>query len=84
MSEVPALAVLSMTGSQNIHEFQCQGAFAWTIEYRRGACCCLWYSCNWFIIQQGSWNDVFKVAVALYIVGTLVWNIFSTGEKVLD
>ncbi|KRH00783.1 hypothetical protein GLYMA_18G233800v4 [Glycine max] len=37
-----------------------------------------------FIIQQGSWNDVFKVAVALYIVGTLVWNIFSTGEKVLD
>ncbi|XP_027926398.1 ascorbate transporter, chloroplastic-like [Vigna unguiculata] len=36
------------------------------------------------ILQRGSWNDVFKVAVALYIIGTLVWNIFSTGEKVLD
>lgn len=37
-----------------------------------------------YILQRGSWNDVFKVAVALYIVGTLVWNIFSTGEKILD
>ncbi|XP_027349105.1 ascorbate transporter, chloroplastic isoform X2 [Abrus precatorius] len=37
-----------------------------------------------YILQRGSWNDVFKVAVALYIIGTLVWNIFSTGEKVLD
>ncbi|KAK7394757.1 hypothetical protein VNO78_15295 [Psophocarpus tetragonolobus] len=37
-----------------------------------------------FILQRGSWNDVFKVSVALYIIGTLVWNIFSTGEKVLD
>ncbi|KAL2330289.1 hypothetical protein Fmac_017870 [Flemingia macrophylla] len=37
-----------------------------------------------FILQRGSWNDVFKVAVALYIIGTLVWNIFSTGEKILD
>ena len=32
----------------------------------------------------GSWDDVFKVAVALYILGTLVWNFFSTGEKVLE
>ncbi|KAK7340264.1 hypothetical protein VNO77_20964 [Canavalia gladiata] len=37
-----------------------------------------------YILQRGSWNDVFKVAVALYIIGTLVWNIFSTGEKILD
>uniref|UniRef100_A0A1D1XCL2 Putative anion transporter 4, chloroplastic n=1 Tax=Anthurium amnicola TaxID=1678845 RepID=A0A1D1XCL2_9ARAE len=37
-----------------------------------------------YILQRGSWNDVFKVAVALYIVGTLVWNFFSTGEKILD
>ncbi|KAJ4778228.1 phosphate transporter 4 [Rhynchospora pubera] len=37
-----------------------------------------------YILQRGSWDDVFKVSVALYIVGTLVWNIFSTGEKVLD
>lgn len=37
-----------------------------------------------YILQRGSWDDVFKVSVALYIVGTLVWNIFATGEKVLD
>ncbi|XP_078148225.1 putative anion transporter 4, chloroplastic isoform X2 [Carex rostrata] len=37
-----------------------------------------------YILQKGSWDDVFKVSVALYIVGTLVWNIFSTGEKILD
>ncbi|XP_072965903.1 probable anion transporter 4, chloroplastic isoform X1 [Typha angustifolia] len=37
-----------------------------------------------YILQRGSWDDVFKVAVALYIIGTLVWNIFSTGEKILD
>ncbi|KAL2251758.1 UNVERIFIED_CONTAM: Ascorbate transporter, chloroplastic [Sesamum indicum] len=37
-----------------------------------------------YILQKGSWDDVFKVAVVLYIVGTLVWNFFSTGEKILD
>lgn len=37
-----------------------------------------------YILQNGSWDDVFKVAVVLYIIGTLVWNIFATGEKVLD
>ncbi|XP_065859613.1 ascorbate transporter, chloroplastic isoform X1 [Euphorbia lathyris] len=37
-----------------------------------------------YILQRGSWDDVFKVAVALYIIGTLVWNLFSTGEKILD
>lgn len=37
-----------------------------------------------YILQRGSWDDVFKVAVALYILGTLVWNLFSTGEKVID
>ncbi|KAM6601116.1 hypothetical protein CsatA_020725 [Cannabis sativa] len=36
------------------------------------------------ILQKGSWDDVFKVAVALYIIGTVVWNLFATGEKVLD
>ncbi|MFQ6633357.1 hypothetical protein Gotur_011824, partial [Gossypium turneri] len=33
-----------------------------------------------YILQRGSWDDVFKVSVALYIIGTLVWNLFSTGE----
>ncbi|XP_020581078.1 sodium-dependent phosphate transport protein 1, chloroplastic-like [Phalaenopsis equestris] len=37
-----------------------------------------------YILQHGSWDDVFKVAVGLYIVGTVVWNLFSTGEKVID
>ncbi|KAH6779892.1 Major facilitator superfamily protein [Perilla frutescens var. hirtella] len=37
-----------------------------------------------YILQKGSWDDVFKVAVALYIVGTLTWNFLSTGEKILD
>ncbi|KAL5572875.1 hypothetical protein UlMin_022472 [Ulmus minor] len=37
-----------------------------------------------FILQRGSWDDVFKVAVALYIIGTIVWNLFSTGERILD
>ncbi|XP_021906262.1 ascorbate transporter, chloroplastic isoform X3 [Carica papaya] len=37
-----------------------------------------------YILQRGSWDDVFKVAVVLYIIGTLIWNLFSTGEKVLD
>ncbi|GLT63574.1 hypothetical protein SLA2020_361310 [Shorea laevis] len=34
--------------------------------------------------QQCSWDDVFKVSVGLYLVGTVVWNLFSTGEKILD
>ncbi|RZC57272.1 hypothetical protein C5167_004579 [Papaver somniferum] len=37
-----------------------------------------------YILQKGSWDDVFKVAVVLYLVGTLVWNLFATGEKILD
>ncbi|KAG8477430.1 hypothetical protein CXB51_030363 [Gossypium anomalum] len=37
-----------------------------------------------YILQRGSWDDVFKVSVALYIIGTLVWNLFSTGDKILD
>lgn len=35
-------------------------------------------------ILVGSWGDVFKVAVVLYIIGTIVWNLFATGEKILD
>lgn len=33
---------------------------------------------------SGSWDDVFEVSVGLYLVGTAVWNLFSTGEKVID
>ncbi|BAT88379.1 hypothetical protein VIGAN_05185400 [Vigna angularis var. angularis] len=37
-----------------------------------------------YILQHGSWDDVFKVSVGLYLVGTVVFNLFSTGEKVLE
>uniref|UniRef100_A0A7N0UM98 Major facilitator superfamily (MFS) profile domain-containing protein n=1 Tax=Kalanchoe fedtschenkoi TaxID=63787 RepID=A0A7N0UM98_KALFE len=37
-----------------------------------------------YILQHGSWDDVFKVSVGLYLVGTLIWNLFSTGEKIVD
>ncbi|MQL94856.1 hypothetical protein Taro_027520 [Colocasia esculenta] len=37
-----------------------------------------------YILQHGSWDDVFKVSVILYLVGTVVWNVFSTGEKIID
>ncbi|KAG5092632.1 hypothetical protein JHK82_051410 [Glycine max] len=98
MSEVPAMAVLSMTGSQGSDAFSQSGLYSITKSLDHAMLVHLLGLLNTagvlaavfgtaatgFIIQQGSWNDVFKVAVALYIVGTLVWNIFSTGEKVLD
>ena len=28
--------------------------------------------------------QVWGVAVALYLVGTVVWNLFSTGERIFD
>ncbi|XP_066308770.1 probable anion transporter 1, chloroplastic [Miscanthus floridulus] len=37
-----------------------------------------------YILQHGSWDNVFELSVVLYLVGTLVWNVFSTGEKILD
>ncbi|CAM6020223.1 unnamed protein product [Sphagnum balticum] len=37
-----------------------------------------------YILQNGSWDDVFKVSVGLYIFGTVIWNVFSSGEKIFD
>jgi ACS family sodium-dependent inorganic phosphate cotransporter len=37
-----------------------------------------------YILQSGSWDDVWGVAVGLYLVGTVVWNLFSSGEQVID
>lgn len=37
-----------------------------------------------YILQHGSWDDVFKVAVGLYLFGTVVWNLFATGEQIFD
>ncbi|WRX33894.1 hypothetical protein QQP08_026381 [Theobroma cacao] len=43
------------------------------------------WSCSYLItLPSCSWDDVFKVSVGLYLVGTVVWNLFSTGEKILD
>ena len=36
------------------------------------------------ILQNGTWDDVWGVAVALYLTGTVVWNLFSTGERVFE
>ncbi|PWA45055.1 Major facilitator superfamily [Artemisia annua] len=37
-----------------------------------------------YILQHGSWDEVFDVAIGLYLVGTVIWNLFSTGEKIID
>ncbi|KAK9818150.1 hypothetical protein WJX72_007863 [[Myrmecia] bisecta] len=37
-----------------------------------------------YILKSGTWDDVWNVAVVLYLVGTVVWNLFATGEKVID
>ncbi len=36
------------------------------------------------ILANGSWDDVWGVAVALYLVGTVGWNLFATGEQIFD
>jgi ACS family sodium-dependent inorganic phosphate cotransporter len=35
------------------------------------------------ILEQGSWSDVWSVAVGLYLLGTFIWNAFATGERVI-
>ena len=37
-----------------------------------------------YILKNGSWDEVWGVAVTLYLVGTVVWNLFSTGEQIFD
>jgi ACS family sodium-dependent inorganic phosphate cotransporter len=36
------------------------------------------------MVFAGSWDDVFKVSVGLYIFGTVIWIVFSSGEKIFD
>jgi len=36
-----------------------------------------------FILRTGSWSDVWGVAVGLYLLGTLLWNLMSTAEIVV-
>ncbi|KAG6786784.1 hypothetical protein POTOM_008400 [Populus tomentosa] len=72
----PAMAVLSMACTQGVLLGLSNTAGVLAGVFGTAA--------TGYILQRGSWPDVFKVAVALYIIGTLVWNFFSTGEKVLD
>jgi ACS family sodium-dependent inorganic phosphate cotransporter len=37
-----------------------------------------------YILAHGTWSDVWMVAVSLYLVGTVVWNLFATGERIFD
>lgn len=37
-----------------------------------------------YILAHGSWDQVWGVAVILYLVGTLIWNLFATGEQIFD
>eukprot|EP00798_Chlamydomonas_sp_ICE-L_P031266 gene31266-6410_t len=37
-----------------------------------------------YILQNGSWTQVWNVAIVLYLIGTVVWNLFSTGERIID
>jgi ACS family sodium-dependent inorganic phosphate cotransporter len=37
-----------------------------------------------YILEHGSWSQVWQVAIALYLVGTVIWNCFATGERIID
>ncbi|KAI8112410.1 hypothetical protein M9434_003733 [Picochlorum sp. BPE23] len=37
-----------------------------------------------YILQNGSWDDVWGLAVGLYVLGTVIWNAFATGERIFD
>jgi ACS family sodium-dependent inorganic phosphate cotransporter len=37
-----------------------------------------------YILQHGSWSQVWQVAIGLYLFGTVVWNLFATGERIFD
>lgn len=96
--KTPALAVLCMTCSQGSDAFSQSGLYSnhqdigpryagvlLGLSNTAGVLAGVFgTAATGYILQRGSWDDVFKVAVALYIIGTLVWNFFSTGEKILD
>ncbi len=37
-----------------------------------------------YILKNGTWDDVWRSAVILYVIGTVIWNLFSTGEQVIE
>jgi nitrate/nitrite transporter NarK len=36
------------------------------------------------LARTGSFDSVFYLIVALLVVSAIVWNLFATGEKVID
>ncbi|KNA19469.1 hypothetical protein SOVF_061400 [Spinacia oleracea] len=94
----PALAVLCMACSQGTDAFSQSGLYSnhqdigprysgvlLGLSNTAGVLAgVLGTAATGYILQRGSWDDVFKVSIALYIVGTIVWNLFATGEKILD
>ncbi|KAE8693064.1 Sodium-dependent phosphate transport protein 1 [Hibiscus syriacus] len=94
----PAMAVLCMSCSQGTDAFSQSGLYSnhrdiaprysgVLLGLSNTAGVLAWVfgtAATGYILQHGSWDDVFKVSIALYLVGTVVWNLFSTGEKILD
>lgn len=94
----PAMAVLCMTCSQGCDAFSQSGLYSnhqdigpryagvlLGLSNTAGVLAGVFGTAvTGYILQNGSWDDVFKVAVGLYLVGTVVWNLFATGERVFD
>ena len=42
-------------------------------------------SCERVILDlTGSWDLVFQIAIGFYLLGTVVYNAFASGERVFD
>ncbi|CAN6471365.1 unnamed protein product [Victoria cruziana] len=94
----PAMAVLCMTCSQATDAFSQSGLYSnhqdigpryagvlLGLSNTAGVLAgVLGTAVTGYILQHGSWDEVFSVSVSLYLAGTVVWNLFSTGEKILD
>ncbi|CAB4264863.1 unnamed protein product [Prunus armeniaca] len=91
----PAMAVLCMACSQGIDAFSQSGLYSnhqdiaprysgvlLGLSNTAGVLAGVFGTVSTgYILQHGSWDDVFKVSVGLYLFGTVVWNLFSTGLK---
>ncbi len=37
-----------------------------------------------YILQNGSWSQVWSVAIGFYLVGTVIWLAFSSGDRIIE
>lgn len=37
-----------------------------------------------YILASGTWNDVWSSAIFFYLVGTVIWNLFATGDQIFE